>query len=228
MKVEVVSLVEGAKRARGIALLIDVFRSSNTMLVLASRGSRIIQADTVDKALALKAEHPEHLLFGEEDGFPPEGFDHGNSPVEAAEVELTPTVILCTSAGSGAIYAMKEAEETLITSFANVTTIINHIAKSMPEFVTIVAVGKEGTEPATEDELCADFIHSALLGYDLEFEEVKQEILESPTAQRLRDRGQEDDLEFCLQKDIFDIIPTVEREDGRAVITCPGPSGTRN
>jgi len=144
MKVEVVSLVEGAREAKGVGILIDVFRSSNTMLVLASRGSRIIQAATVEKALVLKSQNPQWLLFGEVDGFPPEGFDHGNSPVEAGNVDLTDTVILCTSAGSAAIYAMQDTEEILITSFANITKVINHIAKNMPQNVTLVAVGKEG------------------------------------------------------------------------------------
>jgi 2-phosphosulfolactate phosphatase len=218
MKVEMVSLVEGARSAKGICVLMDVFRSCNTMLVLISRGSRIIQVDTVENALALKAEHPEWLLFGEVNGLPPEGFDHGNSPVEAEEVPLTETVILCTSAGSAGIYAMREVEEILITSFANVTPVIKYLASNMPDMVTLVAVGKEGVEIAAEDELCADYVHTGLLGCQIDFEDVRSEILASPTAQRLRDRGQEDDLEFCLRKDIFDIIPRIRWENDIAVV----------
>jgi 2-phosphosulfolactate phosphatase len=218
MKVEMVSLVEGAKRAKGVCILIDVFRSCNTMLVLVSRGSKIIQVETVEHALALKAEHPEWLLFGEVNGLPPEGFDHGNSPVEAEEVPLTETVILCTSAGSAGIYAMKESEEILITSFANATAVIKYLARNMPDMVTLVAVGKEGIEEAAEDELCADHVHTGLLGCQIDFQDTKTEILESPTAQRLRDRGQENDLEFCLRKDIFDIIPRVRWENDIAIV----------
>ena len=218
MKVEMVSLVEGARKARGVCVLIDVFRSGNTMLVINSRGSRIVQIETVEKALALKAEHPEWLLFGEVGGFPPEGFDHGNSAVEAQEVPLTDTVILCTSAGSAGVYAMGDVEDILIAAFANISAIIKHLVKGMPDMVTLVAVGKEGIELAAEDELCADHVHTGLLGCQGDFQDIRTEILVSPTAQRLRDRGQEDDLDFCLRKDIYDIIPRVRWEDGLAIV----------
>jgi len=114
--------------------------------------------------------------------------------------------------------AMREVEDILIASFANISALITHLVKKMPDLVTLVAVGKEGVELAAEDELCADHIHTGLLGCQCEYQDIKTEILESPTSQRLRDRGQEDDLEFCLRKDIFDLIPRVRWENGLAIV----------
>jgi 2-phosphosulfolactate phosphatase len=218
MKVVMTSLVEGARTAQGVCVLIDVFRSSNTMLVLLSRGSEIVQAATVEQALKLKQEHPDWKLFGEVGGFPPEGFDHGNSPVECKSVPLTPTVILCTSAGSAGIYAMKEAENVIIASFANAQAVVNRLWKMQPKLVTLVAVGKEGVEEAAEDELCADHLHNTMLGCPIDIQDTREEILNSPTAQRLRDRGQTDDIEFCLEYDIFDFAPMVHWENGLAIV----------
>lgn len=223
MKVQILSLVEGAREARGIAVMIDVFRSSNTMLAMFEAGvEKIIQVETVEEALNLKKKMPKAVLFGERDGFPPLGFDFGNSPVEAQGQDLSgKTAILCTSAGSAGIQAMKGADRILIGSFANMYSLVDTIRNLVPEIVSLCAIGKEGVENAAEDQFCAQYLESILNGGAPYYPSVKQLILRSSTAQRLRDRGQADDLEFCLWLDTYDVVPEVFWEDELAVVKVP-------
>lgn len=228
MRITTQHLLAGAAKAKGICVLIDVFRSSNTMLAILSGGVKeIIQVRDVKEALALKKTHSGWLLFGERSGVAPPGFNFGNSPVEAERAVLKGrTAILCTSAGSAGIWALTGAEKILIASFANAGAVIEHL-KTVNEMdmgqgrggaiirdtqVTLVAIGKEGAERAAEDDLCAEYIRAHSMGNGPDYEGLRSEILASPTAQRLRDRGQEDDLESCLRLDIYAFIPRVYKE----------------
>jgi 2-phosphosulfolactate phosphatase len=225
MRVEIKSLVKGANEAQGTCVVLDVFRSSVTMCEILNRGAdRIIQIKEVEDALWQGRQIEDSLIFGERDGFPPEGFDHGNSPVEASSLDLEGRdIIMCTSAGSAAIDALENVEEVIIGCFGNAGAVIEYLKTTKPKFLTLLAVGKEGTERAAEDEMCAFYLRSLTDGEPMEFEQIKQGILESPTAQRLRDRGQEDDLEFCLRLDIYDFAPVVRWENGIPVVVRSEP-----
>jgi 2-phosphosulfolactate phosphatase len=205
--------IEGASRAKGTCVMIDVFRSSNTMLVLLKSGiTQIFQIKDVDDAKEFKRAHPQCLLFGERDGLAPPGFAYGNSPVEAGRLDVNGRqAILCTSAGSAGICSMTHADEILIGSFANATAVARYLRKVRPSQITLVAMGSEGVKPAIEDDLCAELIGSYLKNDPVNFRKMKERILEGPTAKRLRERGQEDDLEFCLRFDIIDLVPKVYR-----------------
>ena len=225
MRVEIKSLVTGANEAQGTCVVLDVFRSSVTMCEILARGAnRIIQIKEVEDALWHGRQLENSLIFGERDGFPPEGFDHGNSPAEASRLDLEGRdVILCTSAGSAAIDALENTEEVIIGCFGNASAVIEYLKQTKPKFLTLIAVGKEGVERAAEDEMCAFYLRSLIGGDAMDFEEIKKGILESPTAQRLRDRGQEDDLERCLELDIYDFTPVIAWEDGIPVVTRSEP-----
>jgi len=218
MRISIQHLLSGAARARGICVLIDVFRSSNTMLAMFGSGvKKIIQVKEVEEALALKKKNPGWLLFGERDGTAPPGFDFGNSPVEAERVDLKgKTAILCTSAGSAGIWAMKDATKIFIASFANAGAVIKHFKQYAGQDVevTMVAIGIEGNLRAPEDELCTEYLKAGLEGRQSDLEVIRNVILAGPTARRLRERGQEDDLEFCLRSDIYGFLPRIYKENG--------------
>jgi len=220
MKVMIKSMVSGASEAQGTCVLLDVFRSSVTMMEMFQRGAtHIIQIREVEDALWNKRADPDLVLFGERDGFPPEGFEYGNSPVEVSDLDLEGKgTILCTSAGSAAIYALENVEEIIIGCFGNAQAVVEHLKQTKPKFLSLIAVGKEGVERAAEDELCAFYLRSIIDGEPMDFKDVKQSIQKSPTAQRLIDRGQQDDLEFCLRLDVYDIVPRTHWEDNQAIV----------
>ena len=81
MKIVVDSLLEGAERARGAVVIIDVFRAFTTAAVMLANGAeRIIMVGSVEEAVGLRAAGIGQVCVGEVDGLAPEAFDFGNSP----------------------------------------------------------------------------------------------------------------------------------------------------
>ncbi|MBT5642494.1 2-phosphosulfolactate phosphatase, partial [Candidatus Bathyarchaeota archaeon] len=63
------SLVDGAEQARGLAVVIDVFRAFTTAAyVMANGAERIIPVGTVEKAFEMKRANQSVILMGERDG----------------------------------------------------------------------------------------------------------------------------------------------------------------
>ena len=113
MDVRVLELVDGAREARGLTVVIDVFRAFTLECYLFAQGAeKIYPIGSVDEARALKAAHPDWLCFGERGGWQVEGFDFGNSPSQVAGVDLTGrTCIHTTSAGTQGIVNATGADE---------------------------------------------------------------------------------------------------------------------
>ena len=83
MQVTHASLLEGAQNARGVAVIIDVFRAFTCTPLLFSFGIRkSILVSTPEQAFAHRQKNDEYILIGEVDGIPIKGFDLGNSPSE--------------------------------------------------------------------------------------------------------------------------------------------------
>ena len=81
METEILHLVEGAKKATGVTIIIDVFRAFSLEATAFEKGcEKGVLTGTVEEAFAIKKEHPDWLLFGERDGRKVEGFDYGNAP----------------------------------------------------------------------------------------------------------------------------------------------------
>lgn len=69
-------------------LVVDVLRATTTIATLFAGGlTDLLVCDQIELARDL-AQRDRRLLFGEVGGLPPEGFDHGNSPVEARTVDV--------------------------------------------------------------------------------------------------------------------------------------------
>ena len=217
MKIEINRCLEGAKIADGITVVIDVFRASNTIIAcLAGGAEHIIPVGELKDAYSRKRENADHLLFGERGGIPPEGFDHDNSPAKATKLNLNEKkIILTTSAGSQGIVYSKNAEEILIGSFANARVIVNYLKNKDPEKITLLAIGNQAIEPATEDEECARYLKSQLEGRKMDLDQIRDKILKSDGANRLRRLGQEGDLEFCLKLNTYKVIPKFDRKTGK-------------
>jgi len=221
MRIVISRCLEGAKTADGITVVIDVFRASNTIIACLAGGAEyIIPVGEIKEAYCLKKENQDYLLFGERGGIPPKGFDHDNSPVKAVNLDLNgKKIILTTSAGSQGIVYSKNADEILIGSFANARAIVNYLKEKNPRKISLLAIGNQAIEPATEDEECARYLKSQLEGSSIEMNKMKEEILKSDGANRLRRLGQEDDLEFCLKLNTYEIIPKFERKIGK-IMDC--------
>lgn len=217
MEISIKSCLSGAKYADGVTVIIDVFRSSNTIIACLMQGAEcIFPVATVDEALKIKKAHPDYLLFGERDGSSPVGFDCDNSPFKVSGLKLDKKqIILTTSAGTKGILGAEKSEHLLIGSFANADAITNYIQKTNPPKVSLVAIGLDAEKTVAEDEQCAVYIKENLEGKTSDFKKIKDLILKSAGASRLRKLNQEEDLIYCLCIDISDIVPRYNPSSGR-------------
>jgi len=206
------------KAASGTVVIIDVFRASNTILMLLEHGaSSVIPVSKVQEAFRLKKANPDYVLAGERKGITVSGFDMGNSPHEASQKNLRQRhVIMTTSAGTKAIWHAKESERVLIGSFGNARALRDYLIEKKPSLVTWFAAGTEGVSRAIEDDLCAAYLNQVLEGKPQDFQIMKERILKGEGAKRLQRLGQVDDFPYCLTIDLFDFVPEVVWPESQA------------
>ena len=168
-KVNVLHLIDGAKQAEGLTVIIDVFRAFSLENYLYDMGVGLIRPiGSVEEAFKLKETTPNSLLFGERNGIKVEGFDFGNSPSSVnADIVKGKTILHTTSAGTQGVVNAKNATRILAGSLVNARAIAEYIIETQPEVVSLVCMGWNAEELAAEDELCAEYIKSILDGEDL-------------------------------------------------------------
>ena len=215
MEVQIKSCIEGARQARGLTVIIDVFRSSNTIISALGQGAGwVIPVGELQEAYRLKKDHPGHLLVGERKSITPEGFDYGNSPSRIASLDLRDkNVIITTSAGTQGIVNATGADEILIGSFANARALTNYIRNKAPRHVTLVPMGFESAEKAEEDEQFALYLKGRLDGDDPDLDSIKQKVWHCSGADRLRGIGRDDDLHFALELNTYNLIPVYDKKN---------------
>lgn len=164
MKIDTLEFVEGAKKAKGVVVIIDVFRAFSVECYAVDSGSaRIIATSEVSKAIELKKNYRNAVLVGERDEKKIEGFDFGNSPTEIIKADLSgKTVIHTTTAGTQGLINASGADLILTGSFVNAGAIVKYIKYIDPEQVSLVAMGYRATISADEDLLCAEWISGEL------------------------------------------------------------------
>ena len=166
MEIVIDSLLEGARRARGVVVIIDVFRAYTTAAVALSKGAeKIILVAEVDEAIALRNDGAGDMCVGEVGGMRPEGFDFNNSPSQISAADLGgKTIIQSTRAGTVGMNAAGEADHLYGGSLAVASATVEAVRRLDPPLVTIVAMGSEGRIRTDEDEQCALFMRNLLQG----------------------------------------------------------------
>lgn len=238
MEINILHLLEGAKQAKGLTVIIDVFRAFSTACyVAANHATRIVPVGNIETAYQLKKENPDFLLIGERGGQIQPGFDYGNSPTQIECVDFTDkTVIHTTSAGTQGIVSAIHADEIITGSFVNAKAIIDYILMKNPAVVSLVCMGWEASEPADEDTFCATYIKNALEGKPNNFPEIVRYMREESTTGKFLDvvsgaSAPAGDFENCLRLNKFNFILKAEKLEGgllhfRKVDLPANPSNT--
>jgi 2-phosphosulfolactate phosphatase len=172
MNIRISEFVEGARLARGLTVIIDVFRAFSVACYASDAGAyKIIATDGVSKAFDLRKSYKRAVLVGERDEKKIPGFDLGNSPTEIIKTDLTGrTVIHTTSAGTSGLINAAKADMILTGSFVNAGAVAKYIQLINPDQITLVAMGYRATISAEEDLLCAEYIKSMVTGKGTAFE----------------------------------------------------------
>lgn len=208
-------------------VMIDVLRASSTITVALGNGAKgVIPVADMDAARRLteNTNGNNYLLSGEQNGIQIEGYHLTNSPIaHAAEVVRGRTVILNTTNGTKALHKSRMASEVLVGSFLNLDTVVNHL-KQIQNSVVLVCAGWRG-RLALEDLLCAGNIISELnrkiantgtdgakvaFGLFEKFgDDIEQAVKSSNYTERLKDIVSEDDVTFCSQRSITQVLPVM-------------------
>ena len=216
--IHVSDFVAGAQAARGLAVIIDVFRAFSLAAYAFAAGARsIIPLAGVEQARLLKQQHPDYLLVGERYARPLPGFDHGNSPTELQATDLRGrTLIHTTHAGTQGLVQAEEAQEVITGALVNAAAIVRYIRARGFEVVTLVRMGQHARERCVEDDLCAELIARRLRGEAFEVHEIRERLRAAPSAAKFFDPASPwtptSDFELCAQVDRFDFVLRLDRE----------------
>lgn len=219
-KVNILQLIEGAKQAEGLTVIIDVFRAFSLECYLYDMGVKKIRpVGTVEEAFSLKNLISNSVLIGERQGKKCEGFDYGNSPsVILKEDVYGKTVIHTTSAGTQGIVNAVNASEIITGSLVNAQAVAKYIIDRKPQIVSLVCMGNGGVRPAAEDELCAEYIKSLLEKKKLPDLAQRVAALKNNGGEHFFDPVRqsvfpEADFWMCIKYDRFPFVIKVEKDE---------------
>jgi 2-phosphosulfolactate phosphatase len=218
MQIEVVDFVAGARAARGIAVVIDVFRAFSLAAYAFGRGAAsVVPIASVERARELKRAHPDWLFVGERHARPLPGFDCGNSPTHLEQFELRGrTLVHTTHAGTQGLVNAEFADEVLTGALVNVGAIVRYICARKPKQVTLVRMGHEAVERCEEDDVCAAIIAARLSDEQLDERALIEDLRGASSARKFFDPACDwapaGDFERCTQLDKFDFVLRLSRD----------------
>ncbi len=232
MNITIDHLSDGAARAEGVAVIIDVFRAYSVESYAFARGAeRIYPIANLEEAYALKRKHPSYLLAGERKAQKPEGFDYGNSP---AQIELEnligKTLIHTTSAGTQGIIAAAKADRILVAALVNAKATAQYLQKLGAKRVSLVCMGYENRIPIEEDTVCAEYIRSVLLQQPFD-KDAAIKLMRETSGKRFfvpenQSFAPKRDFDLCTQFDRFPFAMEICRDAEGLCYTTQIPIGS--
>lgn len=219
-QVNILHLIDGAKQAEGLTVIIDVFRAFSLECYLYDMGVKEIRpVETIEEAFSLRHSIPDSILIGERGGRKCDGFDYGNSPSTISKEWVAgKTIIHTTSAGTQGVVNAVGASEIITGSLVNAKAVAKYIMARQPKVVSLVCMGNGGVKPAAEDELCAEYIKSILIGKEFPDLEKRVSDLQYNGGEHFFDQsGQEifpeADFWMCIEYDRFPFVIRIERDN---------------
>lgn len=208
-------------------VVIDVLRATSTMVNALYNGCReIIVVSSPEEAFYLKKLYSaKTVLGGERKRKRLPGFELGNSPLEYVRSVIGNRVIIFTTTnGTELITKCALAEKIIIGSFLNAEAVTDYLKDHNK--IILACAGTRGTF-SLEDFLLAGYLswlikkkYTGAIFCDKCYEAIDWfkkmdnslvDILKkTPHGQSLIDIGLKDDIQFCLQKNITEIIPQVK------------------
>ncbi len=220
MEIQILQLLDGARNAQGLTVIIDVFRAFSTACYAFGNGiERIYPVGDLEHSYKMKQQNPQYILVGEREEQKPEGFDFGNSPSQLLKTDLNgKTMVHTTSSGTQGIANATGADEILTGSFVNAQAIINYIREKNPAKVSLVCMGYSCRYPTDEDTLLGVYIKNELEGKPNDFEAMVEQIRNGDGARFFAPEKQEwapaADFDLCLSLNRFNFVLKVETENG--------------
>jgi 2-phosphosulfolactate phosphatase len=218
-----------------VAVVIDVFRATSTMVTALANGCQaIIPMLTTEEAIERRINEPGALLGGERKALRIEGFDLGNSPFDYTPEKVGgKKVIMTTTNGTRAIEAVSKARQVWIASFLNVESIAHAIFRYLEihrdtKGIVVICAGSEDRFDIP-DTLCAgmlietlgkeivtnDLGRAAQMLYNIGKIDLLETVKQTEHGQLLLSLGFEKDVVYCSTSNILPIVPILR--DGEII-----------
>lgn len=219
------------------AIAVDVLRATTTMATALNAGAEAVQVfSDMEKLMQVSEEWPaeKRLRAGERGGSKVAGCDLGNSPLDCTPERMQGRrLFISTTNGTRALQRVQDASVVLAAAFINRQAVVNYLISQKPETIWIVGSGWEGSY-SLEDTACAGALADSLLtgiggtlsafaGNDETvaaialYRQWQDQLLElmhhASHGQRLLRLDCHEDLKYCVQMDILDVLP-IQREPG--------------
>ncbi|MGB5593202.1 MAG: 2-phosphosulfolactate phosphatase family protein [Crocosphaera sp.] len=217
------------------AVVIDVLRATTTIATVLEAGAEAVQTfSDIEKLMQVSEQWlPEkRIRAGERGGAKVESFDLGNSPLDCTpETVKDKRFFLTTTNGTRALQRVEQAKTVITAAMSNRQAAVKYLLKTQPETIWLVGSGWEGGY-SLEDTVCAGAIAHGLIGNDGDMVEVSNDEVIAAMAlysqwhdnllemfhrcshgQRLLRLNCHEDLQYCAQSDIIDVLP-IQKEPG--------------
>jgi 2-phosphosulfolactate phosphatase len=206
-----------------IVVVTDIFRATSCMVTGFAYGVKsIIPVATVEECKNLQ--NMGYVAAAERNAEKVEGFDLDNSPFSYMDERLIGgKIAMTTTNGTLSISKAKtDAVKVIVGAFLNLAAVVNHL-KNQPYDVLVLCAGWKG-RPNLEDTLFAGAVvealkdeyfvseDSAILSMRT-YQQAKDNMLaylaNSSHIRRLQGLGINKDISYCLQKDLYDVLPVL-------------------
>lgn len=203
---------------------IDLLRSGTSMTwALVNGATKVIPAAEAAEAVSIANRMGGCVLGGERGGVKLPGFDLGNSPFEySKEAVYGKSVVVSTTNGTGALCGAEGAANVLLGCMLNCTAVARR-AVELGNDIIIMCAGTDG-DISADDLYAAGAIAEAIMrvsggnvtACDMtlvacmvykSWKNDQRELSLTYHCSRLIELGFEKDVEFCLRRDITEIVP---------------------
>lgn len=205
-------------------VIIDVLRATSVIVTALNNGcSKVIPVLSKEEAFSYKDSSTRTcILGGERNALKIQGFNCSNSPLEySREVIEGKNLIITTSNGTRAIRNCEYADNVFIGAMINARAVAKKVC-NLGQDLVIVNSGTDG-EFSMDDFICAGYImqkiieikndvelsdiaNTAFISYK-NHEDILSFVKEAYHYKRLKNLGLNEDLKYCMQKDIINKVP---------------------
>jgi len=219
------ALYNPAEYGDSIVVIIDILRASSAICTAFANGaSEIIPVAEVSEAKLYKSKG--YLVAAERDGYVLDFADFGNSPFNFTREKVEGrTIVYSTTNGTGIINLASSAYMTVIGSFLNIGALTRWLLNQERDVLLFCAGWKNRFN--IEDTLCAGAIAEKILLssiysticdstiaaidlWSLAKNDLPGYIEKVAQRTRLRDKGLDDCIDFCITADFTEKIPVIK------------------
>lgn len=219
------ALYEAERHKESVVVVIDILRASSAICTAFANGAKtIIPVATVEEARDYK--NRGYLVAAERDGYILDFADFGNSPFNFTSERVGgKTIVYSTTNGTGIINQAKDSAAIVVGSFLNISSLVKWIVEqdrdvllfcagwkkrfSLEDALGAGAMAKRLFQGGRFSTIC-DSTFAAIDLWEAAEKDPWAYIQKAAQRSRLRDKGLDDCIEFCLTADLTSKIPIVK------------------